>query len=64
MVNSGNILPNGRKKETVLTYRFSIWMGGLVFSKFFVDKKGYFLAISFKYSVYQKESIQNFELIL
>ena len=51
MVNSGNILPNGRKKETVLTYRFLIWMGGLVFSKFFVDKKGYFVAVSFKYSV-------------
>ena len=51
MVNSGNILPNGRKKETVLTYRFLIWMGSLVFGKFFADKKGYFVAISFKYSV-------------
>tara|TARA_B100001093_G_scaffold505346_1_gene562559 strand:- start:816 stop:971 length:156 start_codon:yes stop_codon:yes gene_type:complete len=51
MAKSGNISPNGRKKETVLTYRFLIWMGSLVFSKFFADKKGYFVAISFKYSV-------------
>ena len=51
MANSGNILQNSRKKETVLTYRFLIWMDGLVFSKFFPDKKGYFVAINFEYSV-------------
>jgi hypothetical protein len=51
MANSGNILPNGRKKETVLTYRFLIWMDGLVSSKFFVDKKGYFVAITRRYPV-------------
>ena len=51
MVNSGNILPNGRKNETDLTYRFLNWMGGLVLSKFFPDKKGYFVAINFEYSV-------------
>jgi hypothetical protein len=30
MANSGNILPNGRKKETVLTYRFLVWLDDLV----------------------------------
>ena len=51
MANSGNILPNGRKKETVLTYRFLVWLDDLVVSKYFQDKKGYFVTINFKYFV-------------